>query len=48
MSELLEIPFENCTLWTDSKDVIFWIKDQSIEEVQDLSRQPGIRKSTEV
>ena len=22
VSELLEIPFENCTLWTDSKDVI--------------------------
>ena len=29
MSELLEIPFENCTLWTDSKDAIFWIKGQS-------------------
>ena len=29
MPQLLAIPFENCTLWTDSKDVIFWIKDQS-------------------
>jgi len=29
VSELLEIPFENCTLWTDSKDVIFWIQGQS-------------------
>ena len=22
VSELLEVPFENCTLWTDSEDVI--------------------------
>lgn len=29
VSELLQIPFENCTPWTDSKDVIFWIQDQS-------------------
>ena len=29
VSELLEIPFENCTLWTDSKDGIFWIQGQS-------------------
>ena len=29
VSELLETPFENCTLWTDSKDVIFWIQGQS-------------------
>ena len=29
VSELLQIPFENCTLWTDSKDVIFWIQGQS-------------------
>ena len=29
MSELLEIPFEHCTLWTDSKDIIFWIQGQS-------------------
>ena len=29
VSELLQIPFENCTLWTDSKDVIFWVKGQS-------------------
>ena len=29
VSELLETPFENCTLWTDSKDVIFWIHGQS-------------------
>ena len=28
-SELLGTPFENCTLWTDSKDVIFWIQGQS-------------------
>lgn len=29
VSELLQIPFENCILWTDSKDVIFWIQGQS-------------------
>ena len=29
VSELLDIPFENCTLWTDSKDGIFWIQGQS-------------------
>ena len=29
VSELLETPFESCTLWTDSKDVIFWIQGQS-------------------
>ena len=29
VSELLETPFENCILWTDSKDVIFWIQGQS-------------------
>ncbi|XP_068723286.1 uncharacterized protein [Montipora capricornis] len=29
VSELLETPFENCTLWRDSKDVIFWIQGQS-------------------
>ena len=29
VSELLDIPFENCTLWTDSKDVICWIQGQS-------------------
>ena len=29
VSALLQIPFENCTLWTDSKDVIFWIQGQS-------------------
>ena len=29
VSDLLETPFENCTLWTDSKDVIFWIQGQS-------------------
>ncbi|XP_068717005.1 uncharacterized protein [Montipora capricornis] len=29
VSELLETPFENCTLWIDSKDVIFWIQGQS-------------------
>ena len=29
VSELLETPFENCTLWTDSKDVIFWIQGES-------------------
>ena len=29
MSELLKTPFSNCTLWTDSKDVIFWIHGQS-------------------
>ncbi|KAK2571516.1 hypothetical protein P5673_004122 [Acropora cervicornis] len=29
MSELLQTPFSNCTLWTDSKDVIFWIQGQS-------------------
>ena len=28
-SELLGESFENCTLWTDSKDVICWIQDQS-------------------
>lgn len=30
VSELLQIPFENCTLWKDSKDVIFYIHGQSI------------------
>ena len=29
VAELLETPFENCTLRTDSKDVIFWIQGQS-------------------
>ena len=29
VSELLEVPFENCTLWTDSEDVICWIQGQS-------------------
>ena len=29
VSKLLDIPFENCTLWTDSKDVICWIQGQS-------------------
>ena len=29
VSKLLQIPFENCILWTDSKDVIFWIQGQS-------------------
>ena len=29
VSELLEIPFANCTLWTDSKDVLIWIQGQS-------------------
>ena len=28
-AELLQIPFENCTLWTDSEDVICWIQGQS-------------------
>ena len=29
VSELLETPFENCTLWTDSKEIIFCIQGQS-------------------
>ena len=29
VSELLEVTFENCTLWTDSEDVICWIQGQS-------------------
>ena len=29
VSELFEIPFENCTLWTDSKEGIFWIQGES-------------------
>jgi len=29
VAELLQIPFENCTLWTDCKDVICWIQGQS-------------------
>lgn len=29
VSELLQIPFENCTLWTDSEDVVCWIQGQS-------------------
>ena len=29
VSELLQIPFENCTLWKDSEDVIFYIHGQS-------------------
>ena len=29
VSELLEVPVENCTLWTDSEDVICWIQGQS-------------------
>ena len=29
LSELLQIPFENCTLWTDSEDIVCWIQDQS-------------------
>ena len=28
VAELLQIPFENCTLWTDSEDVICWIQGQ--------------------
>ena len=32
VSELLQIPFENCTLWTDSKDVIF-LGQGSVEKV---------------
>ena len=26
VSELLEVPFENCTLWTDNEDVNCWIQ----------------------
>jgi len=33
VSKLLEMPFENCTLWTDSKDVIFWIQAGSVEKI---------------
>ena len=29
VSELLEIPYENCTLWTDREDIICWIQGQS-------------------
>ena len=29
VSELLEVPFEKCTSWTDSEDVICWIQGQS-------------------
>ena len=29
VSELLEVPFETCTLWTDSNNAICWIQDQS-------------------
>lgn len=29
VSELLQIPSENCTFWTDSEDVICWIQGQS-------------------
>ena len=29
VSELLEVPFENCTLWTDSEDVI-WLNSGSV------------------
>ena len=29
VSELFEIPFENCALWTDSKEGIFWIQGES-------------------
>ena len=29
VSELLEVPFENCTLWTDSENVICCIQGQS-------------------
>ena len=29
VSELLEVPFENCTLWTNSEDGICWIQGQS-------------------
>ena len=29
VAELLQIPFENCTLWTDSEDVVCWIQGQS-------------------
>ena len=32
VSELLQIPFENCTLWTDSKDVKF-LDSGSVEKV---------------
>ena len=28
VAELLQIPFRNCTLWTDSEDVICWIQGQ--------------------
>ena len=46
MSELLKIPFENCILWTDSKDVIFWIQGQSRR--YDFCCQSSIRGSSEV
>ena len=29
VSELLRIPLENCTWWTDSEDVVCWIQGQS-------------------
>lgn len=29
VSELLQIPLENCTWWTDSEDVVCWIQGQS-------------------
>ena len=29
VSELLEVPFETCTLWTDSNNTICWIQGQS-------------------
>jgi len=29
VSELLQIPLENCTWWTDSEDVVSWIQGQS-------------------
>ena len=26
-----EVPFKNCTLWTNTKHIIFWIKGQSVQ-----------------
>ncbi|XP_068714422.1 uncharacterized protein [Montipora foliosa] len=49
--ELLETPFENCTLWTDSKDIIFWIQCQSrrnktfvANRVSDIHQKSGSRQ----